>query len=423
MTLKPTMYIPDGADVGSLDVIETAYRDFYAATKPLETFDAVTLLQDSRTKAWYCECHISATKLIALATTDVPLDPDEQPEYRANRNLVENDPAFVYMKNDALKARSFSNIVMEYTIEFDAKHPLKIIGGQHRFHAIKEALAKSVNEYHGVKVYFGLDKEQRLDAQMISNTIIDISTDLIDRMQETVNGPQLRAWCQQVGLLPQNEDFADRRILGRALAVRDARTFIVNYYLGQEVDVDKFGSTETTPVLCRSGLPPDENWEKTRTAHKDIWTNTDLLEAGKQFANLVAAQRNAFKDKVGNSNDSAEKAMSFAVLSAWAYTAGMLSKNTVRLSRHYDLCKSKGRDPLNAATMGKARHKSDPERYRGLGTRSDKGERGRLVELFGLQAEDGNGISKNSIDRAIARFFAKQAQLEANRMDEKAKKK
>jgi len=67
---------------------------------------------------------------------------------------------------DALNKRSFSNIVTEFTEVFDPEHPIKIIGGQHRYLAIKEALEKqSINENHGVKVYFGLDNDQRLDVQ------------------------------------------------------------------------------------------------------------------------------------------------------------------------------------------------------------------------------------------------------------------
>lgn len=84
------------------------------------------------------------------------------------------------MQEDALKVRPFSNIVAEYMTEFDAEHPLKVVGGQHRFKAIQAAYAKDVNEYHGVKVYFGLTTEQRLDAQLISNTNIEISGDLCD---------------------------------------------------------------------------------------------------------------------------------------------------------------------------------------------------------------------------------------------------
>jgi hypothetical protein len=112
-----------------------------------------------------------ALKLLELSTTDVPLDPEDQPDYRANREIVADHAAFFAMKEDAKLRRSFSNIVAEFTTEFDETHPLKIIGGQHRFEAIKEAYAAGVNEVHGVKVYFGLSSEQRFDAQLISNTL------------------------------------------------------------------------------------------------------------------------------------------------------------------------------------------------------------------------------------------------------------
>ena len=116
----------------------------------------VYVLVDARTKARYCECHIRASKLVPLSTTDVPLDPEDQPEYRANREIVTSHYAFEKMQQDAKERRSFSNLVTEFTTEYDLDHPLKIIGGQHRYEAVKEARATGADEYHGVKVYFGL---------------------------------------------------------------------------------------------------------------------------------------------------------------------------------------------------------------------------------------------------------------------------
>src|SRR5208337_4268665 len=97
-----------------------------------------------------------------------------QPEYRANREVVADHIAFTSMKEDGIKRRSFSNIVAEFTTEFDEATALKIIGGQHRFESIKEALNGGIDELHGIKVYFGLTSEQRLDAQLISNTVIAV---------------------------------------------------------------------------------------------------------------------------------------------------------------------------------------------------------------------------------------------------------
>jgi hypothetical protein len=347
------------------------------------------------------------------------LDLDE-PEYRANRNLVLNASAFATMKDDALKRRSFSNIVAEYMVKPDAAHPLKIIGGQHRFEALRSAHHNGIDEYHGLKVYFNLSKQQRLDVQLISNTNIAISGDLYDRMQETVMGPQLRDWCQSVGLLEQGSDFADKRMRGGPISVQLARTFIVNFFAGLKVDPVKFPETETAPVLCQVGQR-DEEWAQLRESGPKLWDNEGLKEAAQQFAALIKAQRSAF---VGSrpkpKPDFPEKAINPAVVAAWAYVAGILQHNKERLKRHYALANTAGHDPLNAKALAAGRHKTDPENYRGLGYRTDAKERGRLVELLYFQAENGKGIAKGAIDAAIAQYHAKQASLEAARVRAKA---
>ena len=70
--------------------------------------------------------------------------------------------------------------------------------------AIETALEGGIDEYHGFKIFFGLNTEQRLDVQLISNTNISVSNDLLDRMFETVKGPELRTWCQETGILDLN---------------------------------------------------------------------------------------------------------------------------------------------------------------------------------------------------------------------------
>ncbi len=393
------------------DPVFSAFCDTFA---PLERPETILLLVDQRTGARYCECHIKVSKLVEFATTDAPLDLDE-PDYRANRELVTNAPAFAIMKADAVNRRSFSNIVAEYTTESDAAHPLKIIGGQHRIEAIREAFKGGVDEHHGVKVYFDLNMDQRLDVQLISNTNIAISGDLFDRMQETVMGPQLRGWCQDVGLLPPDTDFADRRVRGGAISVQMARTFITNYFEGKKLDHKKFDTTETSPILCQTGQI-DAAWEKLRASSPDLWKDDGLRRAAAQFAALIKAQRDAFvASKPKPKPDYPEKAMNPAVLAAWAYVAGALHANADRLKKHYGLSATAGRDPLNAAALAAGRHKTDPENYRGLGYRTDAKERGRLVELFNFQAEGGKGITKAAIDAAIAQYHAKQAALEAQR--------
>lgn len=80
------------------------------------------------------------------------------------------------------------------------------------------------------------------------------------------------------------------------------------------------------------------------------------------------------------------------------------------------------KDPLNAEALASARHKSDPENYRGLGTRTDAKERGRLIELFYLQAEEGKGITKAHINLALSKYFAKQANLEVQKIEKKVRR-
>jgi hypothetical protein len=300
------------------------------------------VFQDERTVAYFCECHVKASKIIKFGTTDVPLDPNEQGDYRANRLVVEDAYAFRMMKDDAKRGRHFSNIVAEYTKEFDAGHPLKIIGGQHRFEALNEALANGVDNYHGLKIYLGLNMDQRLDAQLISNTNIATSSDLFDRMQETYKGPQLRDWCQRVGLLAASEDFSDRAGRGVAITVRMARTFITNYYRGRTAAGGEFDKTDTTPILSPSGQI-DEAWDTLRNGTPGLWEDAGLQRAGEEFSLLIEAQRQAF---VGRNPkppvDRPEKAMNAAVLSAWAYVAGLLSRNEVRLERHYAFADTAG---------------------------------------------------------------------------------
>lgn len=384
---------------------------------PIEEAESLLLFEDKRTGAIYFECHIKASRLVELATTDVPLDPDDQSEYRANREIVGNHVAFEKMKDDALKGRTFSNIVAEYTKTYKPKKPIKIIGGQHRFEAIKDALNEGVDENQGLKIYIDLNQKQKLDVQLISNTNIAVSPDLFDRMQETVRGPQLRDWCQEVGFLEGNQDFTDRFERGGPVSVQIVRTFILNYYAGLAVGSQDFDSTNTTPKKSARGQH-DSEWEELISARADLWADDKLKEAAKEFALLIEAQREAFEGKKGKP-DYPEKAFNMAILSAWAFVAGLLQKNTTRLHRHYSLPKLKKKDPLNAEALAKGRHKSDPDNYRGLGYRTDPKERGRFVELFYYQAEKGDGINKRAVDVAIAKYHAKQAKLEALKLQEK----
>ena len=95
--------------------------------------DNFQVLIDQRTNAFFSECHIPAKELIEMGTIDVPLDPENQPEYRANREKQEEHSAYKKMLEDAKKRRMFSNIVCEFNVINKPDQPLKKIGGQTRY--------------------------------------------------------------------------------------------------------------------------------------------------------------------------------------------------------------------------------------------------------------------------------------------------
>jgi len=370
---------------------------------------------DKRTDAKYVECHVQGGKIVEFGTIDVPLDPTEQANYRANREMLVNATAFKKMIDDAAEGRSFSDIVCEFSREIEPEKPLKVIGGQHRFEAIKRALKDGVDELHGIKIYYSLSKTQRLDVQLISNTNIAVSPDLYDRMKETHRGPELRKWCQETGLLPEGKDFTDKRVRGGPISVQIAKTFILNFFRGQVIKSGDFDSLDTTPVVAKKGQD-DPEWEAFLDSHPNYIDNLKLKTAAEEFVGLANAQRAYFaesKTKV----DFVEKAINLPLLSAWAYVAGVLQSNEVRLERHYSLKDSPKGDPLNAQALADGRHKSDKSNYRGLGVRTDAKECGRFAELFFSQAEYGTGIDKKRVDVAIKKYHAKQAVLDAKKAE------
>lgn len=247
--------------------------------------------------------------------------------------------------------------------------------------------------------------------KIISNTNIDVSGALVDRLRETYRGPMLRNWCQEVGLLPEGEDFGDQKRRGATITVDLARTFAKNFYDGKAIDTKDFKDHDTTPMLFKSGRD-DEVWGDFLAKQPGIWKDEKFKQAGKEFVRLIEAQRAAFKGKKAPAHF-AEKALNAAVLSAWAYTAGMLQKNPPRLARLYSLPDTKGKDPLNASALTKGRHKSDETNYRGLGYRTDARERGSMVELFYILAEDDEKVTAANVNAAIYAWFAKQGNLEA----------
>jgi len=231
-------------------------------------------------------------------------------------------------------------------------------------------------------------------------------------MIETAKGSDLRAWAQKTGILPPKKDFADQPTRG-SITVRLVRSFIVNYYRGKAV-ID-FENSQTMPILCASGVENDYQWTSIIDENPELWKEDKLLEVGRQYALLVAAQRKTFAGQKGVKADYPVKALNLAVASAWAFVAGALQNNPTRLQRHFELRDESGHDPLDASSLAQGRFKSDSANYRGLGYRTDAKERGRLAEVFYMQAEKGKGLSLALIQNAIRKYEMKAIQLE---MDE-----
>jgi hypothetical protein len=376
------------------------------------------ILEDKRIKAFYTECHILAEHLINLMDLDPSIDPDYQEDFRSNRNFEPTNPDYLTMVDDAKKGRQFSDIVIEYNPSPDYKRPekpLKVFGGQHRSHAILEAFKEKINLYHGIRVYFNLNMEQRWNVAIISNTNIHVSNDLRDRMDEQSMRPanKLRDWCYKVGLLDEKkkEDFSSKRTQD-IITVRLIRTFIINFYMGKS-EKSGFDSRYIVPELANTGSEDDEYLKLYRKF--DFSKEEDLVEAGKEFVKLHKKQNEKGEGK------SKMLALALSITSSWAYTAGLLQKDKNRLKKFYSLPDlSEGKDPLKSNVLINARGDEDPSMYRGMINRYGEKERGRLLQLFLIYSKSSkNSINKDMVDLAIKSYRANKHAKEMEALKKK----
>lgn len=367
----------------------------------------LVLLFDQRSKAFYLNCHIESKTIFKNSDLEAVLDHSETEDYKFNRNIYTDTYAYKLMETDAIIGRSFEDLVVEYDLTYRPATPFKVFGGQHRIKAIGKSSEKGVSAVHGVRVYFNLSLEQKVDIAIANNTSVAVANDLLDRMQEEFLGTDLRNWCQLVGLLEKNQNFADRRNSEGIPTVRVARTFVVNYYLG----IKNSKSKEIhNPVVCISGPGVDKNYMGIRDNIK--WTDKSLVMAGQEFAKLHRLQRGRLND--GQHIELANKAIHLCVAASWAYAAGLFQSNSAALVNHYSLGDPTltKTDPLDAGHLMKARLKGvDPDTYRGLGARISGEEMGRVLELFILQATKASkrGINLNLANTAIKSYYAKKA--------------
>jgi hypothetical protein len=406
--------IPEGFQVDQK--MQAAIDEFLAKYPTLEGLNKAPslLMQDKKSSVFYLVCHLD-TKTMATATDcDAILDPHDGEDYKLNRDLYTDTYAYKKMEEDAKKGRSFEDIIIEYDKSYRPEQPLKVFGGQHRINAIRESVKDKVSVFHGVRVYFNLTVEQRFEVASINNTSITVSNDLLDRMQEELLGPELRKWCQSVGLLPENENFADYRGSEGAITVRIARCLVVNYYRGKIAKAQPY-----VPMVCASG--PTGSGEYSEVRKEIDWNDKKLIEMGKEFASLHHAQRQTVLGRATERHaEFANKALHPSIASSWAYAAGLFQNKAEILKSHYNITISVNppSDPLNAEALVKARLKGiDPDTYRGLGSRISGDELGRMLEVFILQATKAQkpGITLKLANAAIQTYEAKKQQLRADK--------
>ena len=392
-------------------------EEFIDRFSPYERENGIPLLVlfDNKSQAFYVVCHLQGNVIASKSDIDATLDPNESEEYKLNREIYTDNYAYRKMTTDASQGRSFEDLVVEYDTSYRPQKPLKVFGGQHRIEAISQNLELSGDTVHGLRVYFSLSVDQRYDVATANNTSIAVSNDLLDRMHEESLGPELRDWCQSVGLLDTGQNFADRRSPEGIPTARIARTIIVNFYMGQKAEV-------AAPVVCSSGPMLDKDYGQLRI--EIDWKDKALYTLGQQFTTLHKLQRERIGSRTADKSiEFANKAMHPSVTAAWAFAAGAFQKNNKHLQAHYDLVKSVSapNDPLNAKAMLNAKLRGvDKETYRGLGSRISGDEMGRVLELFIIQATEATkpGITPKLAQAAIQSYEAKKAKRRADQLKE-----
>jgi hypothetical protein len=403
----------------------------------------LTLYHDPADGAFFTECHLTARQiemfvdlepaLHGRATEDLPVEK----LVKLTRDVVEESPVFKDMQRDARKGRPFSDIVVEWNTSYRPDRPLKVIGGQHRTWSIRMAIDSDsqADRLHGVKTYLALDGDKRSSLCIVFNRNIPVAKPYLDRLVEhRVVGANSMLWARHVGLLGEDEDFADRVTGTRRLTAQIVWCVVTNYFLGGgfkgKVD-DSLHEAVHIPKTGTGGL--DKKYMRVLEEHRGLWSSGEVLEMGRRFAELHRRQADAcFKppDKFRDLRKVQHryKALTPCLAAAWGYTAGVLQREQKRLKAHYELPGSydpkASPDPLNALAMSAQKHWSEKETYRGLGTRQNAKEAQRLVKLFLLQTlpDYRGGISKELIASAMDEHAVKMKAVEAERKRERAKR-
>lgn len=394
----------------------------------------LSIFLDKKSGAFYTECHIFGEDFVKYSDPDaiIDSDPDLLEEQRANREIEENNFYFIQMVEDANKGRSFSDMIVEFDTSYAENKPLKILGGQHRNKAMVQAVKNKMNVYHGIKVYFNLTKDQKVEIMRIANTNINVADDLRDRLQEETLSPtgMLKEFARATGMLKEDDNFSDKRRYEEDFSpsVRMVRSFIVNFFEGTAYKGKDLDADAVEPYLCKSGQNIDARYLKQFDKFAKITGKFDdvkLIEAGKMFAKLHDMQYKKAENIKGTAKKEYKiKSFSLAVITSWAFAAGALQKFPERLKKLYSLPDLSGDDdPLNAKAMSVSKHPvfDANKNYRGLATRSDSTERGRLLLLFLEYSKSSKGkISEPMCNSAIETFHSNRDKIRSEENRKKA---
>lgn len=398
------------------------------------------LLQDGVNQSYFVECHVQAVRLVELLYEDAVLDPEnlDDPDvevYKLNRDLQLLRGVFERMQEDAQKGRPFSDIIVEFNQDYAPEQSLKILAGQHRSRAITDAVQAEakLERLHGIKVYFSLNRDQRQEISLISNTNIAISKQLIDRFGEQYIGPESRKWCQQVGLLEQGKDFADRIAGTERFTVQILRTLIINFYSGKSFAGDIDEALHGDARIPRAGeRDPDPEYKKLLKEFSP-WDDSAIAEMGRRFAELNDAQVQACMNAPDTHRKLRRVAYRYKVFTptiaaAWAYVSGLLQDDPQRLANHYSLPSKYNRtaspDPLNAIQMSRTKHENaDEVTYRGMATRQSAKDIERTVGLFVLQSRPdlAGTVTKELLGMAVWQHQEKKTRDERERLGRQAR--
>ena len=153
-------------------LIQEFLRNF--PTYEFENDCDLVLYFDRKSSAYYLLCHIKSEKLVKYTDLEATLELNNEEDviYKLNREITEDQGAYILMEDDAKEGRSFEDMVIEYDKSYHPLKPLKVYGGQHRIRAITNAQKESNTIFHGIRVYFDLDRNQKVE---IANFIFFIN--------------------------------------------------------------------------------------------------------------------------------------------------------------------------------------------------------------------------------------------------------